>query len=180
MQKNPMQILLKREELTFQNIKHFYIAVEREEWKLDTFCDLYETLTITQAIVYCNTRRKVEWLMERMLERDFEISVMHGGMTQEERDLIMRDYRSGSTRLLITTDFLARGIDMQQVSFFLNYDLPTNSETYMSRIGRRAAYRRKVINISFLTAGDVDFLQYIERFYNIQIGEMPMDVADLI
>ena len=115
-----------------------------------------------------------------MLERDFEISVMHGGMTQEERDLIMRDYRSGSTRLLITTDFLARGIDMQQVSFFLNYDLPTNSETYMSRIGRRAAYRRKVINISFLTAGDVDFLQYIERFYNIQIGEMPMDVADLI
>lgn len=96
-------------------IKQFYIAVDREEWKLDTLCDLYETLTITQAIIYCNTRRRVDWLSEKMQERDFTISCMHGDMGQGERDVIMREFRSGSSRVLITTDLLARGIDVQQV-----------------------------------------------------------------
>lgn len=99
----------------FSGIKQFYIAVDREEWKLDTLCDLYETLTITQAIIYCNTRRRVDWLSEKMQERDFTISCMHGDMGQGERDVIMREFRSGSSRVLITTDLLARGIDVQQV-----------------------------------------------------------------
>lgn len=98
-------------------IKQFYIAVDREEWKLDTLCDLYETLTITQAIIYCNTRRRVDWLSEKMQERDFTISCMHGDMGQGERDVIMREFRSGSSRVLITTDLLARGIDVQQVRY---------------------------------------------------------------
>ena len=89
--------------------------MDREEWKLDTLCDLYETLTITQAIIYCNTRRRVDWLSEKMQERDFTISCMHGDMGQGERDVIMREFRSGSSRVLITTDLLARGIDVQQV-----------------------------------------------------------------
>lgn len=99
-------------------IKQFYIGVEREEWKLETLCDLYETLTITQAIIYCNTRRRVDWLSEKMQERDFTISCMHGDMGQGERDVIMREFRSGSSRVLITTDLLARGIDVQQVGCF--------------------------------------------------------------
>lgn len=101
--------------LDVPGIKQFYIAVDREEWKLDTLCDLYETLTITQAIIYCNTRRRVDWLSEKMQERDFTISCMHGDMGQGERDVIMREFRSGSSRVLITTDLLARGIDVQQV-----------------------------------------------------------------
>lgn len=100
---------------TFSGIKQFYVGVEREEWKLETLCDLYETLTITQAIIYCNTRRRVDWLSEKMQERDFTISCMHGDMGQGERDVIMREFRSGSSRVLITTDLLARGIDVQQV-----------------------------------------------------------------
>ena len=111
----PIRILVKRDELTLEGIKQFYIAVEREEWKLDTLCDLYETLTITQAIIYCNTRRKVDWLTDRMTEKDFTVSSMHGDMDQRERDIVMREFRSGSTRVLITTDLLARGIDVQQV-----------------------------------------------------------------
>lgn len=98
-------------------IKQFYIGVEREEWKLETLCDLYETLTITQAIIYCNTRRRVDWLSEKMQDRDFTISCMHGDMGQGERDVIMREFRSGSSRVLITTDLLARGIDVQQVGW---------------------------------------------------------------
>ena len=151
-----------------------------EEWKLDTLCDLYETLTITQAIIYCNTRRKVDWLTEKMSERDFTVSAMHGDMDQRERDLIMREFRSGSSRVLITTDLLARGIDVQQVSLVINYDLPTNRENYIHRIGRSGRFGRKGVAINFITAGDVRYLRDIEQFYHTQIEEMPMDVADLI
>ena len=129
---DPIRILVKRDELTLEGIKQFYIAVEKEEWKLDTLCDLYETLTITQAIIYCNTRRKVDWLTDRMSEKDFTVSSMHGDMDQRERDIIMREFRSGSSRVLITTDLLARGIDVQQVSLVINYDLPTNREVCLA------------------------------------------------
>merc|ERR1712209_139954 len=134
--RNPVRILVKKEELTLEGIRQFYISVEREEWKLDTLCDLYETLTITQAVIFCNTRRKVDWLTEKMHQRDFTVSAMHGDMDQKERDVIMREFRSGSSRVLITTDLLARGIDVQQVSVVINYDLPTNRENYIHRIGR--------------------------------------------
>jgi len=111
-----------------------------QEWKLDTLCDLYETLTITQAMIFVNTRRKVEWLTEKMHARDFTCSAIHADLDQKERELIMREFRSGSSRVLITTDVLARGIDVQQVSLVINYDLPTNRENYIHRIGRGGRY----------------------------------------
>jgi len=178
--RDPIRILVKKEELTLEGIKQFYISVEREEWKLDTLCDLYETLTITQAVIFANTRRKVDWLTEKMHERDFTVSAMHGDMDQKERDVIMREFRSGSSRVLITTDLLARGIDVQQVSLVINYDLPTNRENYIHRIGRGGRFGRKGVAINFVTEEDRRALQDIEKFYNTQIDEMPMNVADLI
>jgi len=178
--RDPIRILVKKDELTLEGIKQFYIAVEREEWKLDTLCDLYETLTITQAIIYCNTRRKVDWLTEKMQSRDFTVSAMHGDMDQKERDIIMREFRSGSSRVLITTDLLARGIDVQQVSLVINYDLPSNRENYIHRIGRSGRFGRKGVAINFITQEDVRTLRDLEQFYNTQIDEMPMNVADLI
>ena len=74
--REPVRILVKKEELTLEGIRQFYVSVEREEWKLDTLCDLYETLTITQAVIFCNTRRKVDWLTEKMHGRDFTVSAM--------------------------------------------------------------------------------------------------------
>merc|ERR1712164_212232 len=88
--RDPIRILVKRDELTLEGIKQSYIAIEREEWKLDTLCDLYETLTITQAIIYCNARRKVDWLTEQLHSRDFTVSALHGDMDQKERELIMK------------------------------------------------------------------------------------------
>lgn len=177
---DPVRILVKKDELTLEGIKQFYIAVDREDWKLDTLCDLYETLTITQAIIYCNTRRKVDWLRDEMQQRDFTVSCMHGDMDQRERDIIMREFRSGSSRVLITTDLLARGIDVQQVSLVINFDLPTNRENYIHRIGRSGRFGRKGVAINFLTEGDVRYLRDIEQFYTTEITEMPMNVADLI
>jgi translation initiation factor 4A len=177
---DPKRILVKRDELTLEGIKQFYVATEREEWKLDTLCDLYETLTITQAIIYCNARRKVDWLTEQLHSRDFTVSVLHGDMDQKERELIMKEFRSGSSRVLITTDLLARGIDVQQVSLVINYDLPKDRENYIHRIGRSGRFGRKGVAINFVVADDARVLRDIEQFYNTQIEEMPMNVADLI
>merc|ERR1711998_724259 len=178
--RDPIRILVKKEELTLEGIRQFYISVEREEWKLDTLCDLYETLTITQAIIYVNARRKVDWLTEKMHQRDFTVSAMHGDMDQKERDVIMKEFRSGSSRVLITTDLLARGIDVQQVSLVINYDMPANRENYIHRIGRGGRFGRKGVAINFVTEDDVRMLRDIEQFYNTHIEEMPMNVADLI
>ncbi|CAF1399701.1 unnamed protein product [Adineta steineri] len=177
---DPIKILVKKEELTLEGIRQFYVTVEREEWKLDTLCDLYETLTITQAVIFCNTRRKVDWLTEKMRGRDFTVSAMHGDMDQKERDVIMKEFRTGSSRVLITTDLLARGIDVQQVSLVINYDLPNNRENYIHRIGRGGRFGRKGVAINFVTDDDRRTLRDIEQFYNTQIQEMPMNVADLI
>merc|ERR1711916_104823 len=178
--RDPIRILVKRDELTLEGIKQFYIAIDREEWKLETLCDLYATLTITQAIIYCNTRRKVDWLTEQMQQCDFTVSSMHGDMDQRERDLIMKDFRSGSSRVLITTDLLARGIDVQQVSLVINFDLPTNRENYIHRIGRGGRFGRKGVAINFVTADDVRALRDLEQHYATSIVELPSNIADFL
>jgi len=178
--RDAVRILVKKDELTLEGIRQFYVAIEKEEWKLDTLCDLYETLTITQAIIYCNTRRKVDFLADQMSKRDFTVSTMHAELDQRERDLIMREFRSGSSRVLISTDLLARGIDVQQVSLVINFDLPQNMENYLHRIGRSGRFGRKGVAINFVTNNDVRSMKDIERYYHTQIEEMPMDIADLI
>lgn len=166
---DPIRILVKRDELTLEGIKQFFVAVEKEDWKLDTLtgtaakafsstimlnvsplADLYDTLSISQAVVFCNTKRKVDWLTEKMREANFTVSAMHGEMPQKERDAIMAEFRQGASRVLITTDVWARGLDVQQVSLVINYDLPTNRENYIHRIGRSGRFGRKgvAINVS--------------------------------
>jgi translation initiation factor 4A len=178
--RDPTRILVKKEELTLDGIKQHYVAVEKEDYKLATLVDLYETLTITQAIIYCNTRRKVDWLTDKMKQNDFTVSAMHGEMTQQGRELIMKEFRSGSTRVLITTDLLARGIDVQQVSLVINYDLPINRENYIHRIGRSGRFGRKGVAINFVTDEDEPCLRELEMFYNTKVEELPMDVGDIM
>jgi ATP-dependent RNA helicase len=192
---DPVRILVKRDELTLEGLKQYFIAIEKEEWKFDTLCDLYDTLTITQAVIFCNTRRKVDWLTDKMREANFTVSSMHGDMPQRERDSIMQDFRQANSRVLISTDVWARGIDVQQVSLVINYDLPSNRENYIHRIGRSGRFGRKGVAINFVTQDDVRILRDIERkwpmltfvtllirpvYYSTQIDEMPMNVADLL
>ncbi|CAO2841697.1 unnamed protein product [Amaranthus hypochondriacus] len=177
---DPVKILVKRDELTLEGIKQFFVAVEQEDWKFDTLCDLYDTLTITQAVIFCNTKRKVDWLTEKMRNNNFTVSSMHGDMPQKERDAIMKEFRDGDTRVLITTDVWARGIDVQQVSLVINYDLPNNRELYIHRIGRSGRFGRKGVAINFVKKDDIRILRDIEQYYSTQIDEMPMNVADLI
>merc|ERR1712157_532872 len=132
----------------------------------------------SQSIIYCNTRRKVDYLEQQMTQRDFTVSVIHAELGQEERSLVMRQFRSGSSRVLICTDLLARGIDVQQVSLVVNYDLPQKVESYLHRIGRSGRFGRKGVAINFATSRDVQALKNIERHYCTQIDELPANIAD--
>ncbi|KAI8600999.1 P-loop containing nucleoside triphosphate hydrolase protein [Dissophora ornata] len=177
---DPIRISVKKNELTLEGIKQFYVAVEKEEWKLDTLCDLYETATITQTVIFCDTRRKVNWLTEKLTAREFTVSAIHSDMERGQREVIMKEFRSGSSRVLIATDLLARGIDFQYVSLVINYDLPTDKENYIHRIGRGGRFGRKGVAINFVTTEDTRMLREIEQFYCTQILEVPMNIADLI
>lgn len=174
------RIMVKNEQLTLDGIKQFYIAIDREEWKLATLFDLYNTISITQAIIYANTKRKVDFIANKMEENNYTVSAIHGELTQKEREGIMMAFRSGKTRVLITTDLLARGIDIQQVSLVINYDLPINKESYIHRIGRSGRFGRKGVAINFVTYTDNNIVEELESFYKTQISEMPEDIRGLI
>lgn len=170
---DPVRILVRREELSLEGITQYYVDVEKEEWKFDTLCDIYDSLTITQAVIFCNTKKKVDWLAHKMGEANFTVVAMHGDMKQDERDRIMNNFRLGNSRVLISTDVWARGIDVQQVSLVVNYDMPLEKENYLHRIGRSGRFGRKGVAVNFVTKGEMGALKDLERFYGIHIDEMP-------
>ncbi|KAL4503381.1 hypothetical protein ABPG72_000987 [Tetrahymena utriculariae] len=177
---DPIKFLVKRDELTLEGIKQFFILVEKEEWKFETLCDLYNTITITQAVIFCNTIKAVKWLSGKMREQNFSLCSIHGELNQKERDKIMQDFRNGEYRVLVATDIWGRGLDVQQVSVVINYDLPTNRELYIHRIGRSGRFGRKGVAINFVKNEDVSALRDIEQYYSTQIDEMPYNVSELI
>lgn len=174
----PVRILVKFDELTLEGVKQFYVNVVREERKLDAIYDLYERLNITKSVIFVNTRLKVNWLTDKMRSRGHTVSATHGKMDQKTRDIIMHEFCSGSSSILITTDLSARVIDVQQVCIVINYDLPTQLENYLRRIGRSGEFESKGYAINFVTADEEKMLSEIQRFYNVVIDELPSNVAD--
>ena len=176
MSKNPIKILLKNDEIVINLISQFYLDVEIEEQKLDTLLDIYNLVSASQTIIFCNTIKKIEWLDEKLKENNFTITVIHSNMTQLERNNIVQEFREGKTRLLLTTDLLSRGIDIPQVNMVINYDLPSNKEAYVHRIGRCGRFNKKGIAISFIKTSDMydtKFLNRLKHVYKINIQEMP-------
>ncbi|KII61513.1 Eukaryotic initiation factor 4A-III [Thelohanellus kitauei] len=177
---NPIKILVKRDELMLEGIQQYFVAVEREEWKFSTLCDIYEMLVVTQSVIFCNTKQKVEWLADKMTEANFTVAVMHGDMPQKERDAIMTEFRAGASRVLISTDVWSRGLDVPTVSLVINYDIPVSRETYLHRMGRSGRFGRRGVVIHFAKADEITILRDIEQYYSTQIDEMPSNLADVI
>ena len=178
--REPTRILVKKDELTLEGIKQYYVNVEEERHKFDTLCDIYDAVTIQQAVIFCNTRRKVDMLTQNMTEKDFTVSPIHGDLDQATREKIMKEFREGTTRVLITTDLLARGIDVQQVSVVINFDLPMSKENYIHRIGRSGRFGRKGVAINLVTNQDANMLKELEAFYSTQIEELPQQLESLL
>jgi len=140
--------------------------------------DLYENLDINQCIIYCNTKKLAEWISQQMKVKDWTVSCIHGEMEMSERSLVMKEFRSNATRTLISTDLLARGIDVQQVNLVINFDLPKNHENYIHRIGRSGRFGRKGNAINFVLPSDINFIKELEQHYETQILEMPEDLGE--
>ena len=183
MKPDTLHILVKAEEVTLDGIRQFYVDCGRPEFKLDVLKDLYETLTVSQSVIFVNSRRQCQWLYDQLEMADFTVSCLHGDMEDSDRAAKMQEFRSGASRVLLATNVLARGIDVQQVSLVVNYDLPRGEEgreSYIHRIGRGGRFGRKGVAINFVTEEDTSTLRGIEQFWSCQIDEMPMNVADLI
>jgi superfamily II DNA/RNA helicase len=180
---DPIKVLLRNDEIAVNLISQFYIDVETEEYKFDTLLDLYNLVSTSQTIIFCNTIRKIEWLEENLKKNNFPITVIHSNMTQQERDTVVKEFREGKTRLLLTTDLLSRGIDIPQVNMVINYDLPVNKETYIHRIGRCGRFDKKGVSITMVRMkdpADAKTLFRMKQFYKIQINEMPSDLNQFL
>ena len=177
--RNPINILIKKENLTLEGIKQFYIDCEKNDFKFETLCDLYGLFSTCQTIIYCNHHQSVEILSHKMQEQDFKVSYIHGGMNIAEREEAMKKFRNLTTRVLISTDLLGRGIDVQQVSIVINYDIPFKSEAYIHRIGRSGRHGRTGTAINFVTNNDIKRVHDIETYYHTRILPLPSDMADV-
>jgi translation initiation factor 4A len=177
--KKPVTIHAKPDELILEGTKHFYVDVYKEEWKLETLCDIFELTvkakSITHCIVFVNTMDKVDWLTDKMRGRDHY--VIHGDRDQDTMDTIKREFlfQSGSPQVLITTDSLVCGTDLHKASLVVNYDLPTVPENYLNRIGLRGKFA-----INFMTEDEAGMIIDIQKFYNMVIEELPCNFEDLL
>ena len=176
--KDPAKILVKNEELTLEGIKQYYVYLKKED-KLDVLLQIYRGIEIAQAIIYCNSKKTVDFVSNELKKKGHMVSSIHGDLKQFERDQVMRDFRQGATRVLITTDLLARGIDVYQVSLVINYELPREKETYIHRIGRSGRFGRKGNAINFVTPAEKEELDSLQKYYNTTIEALPTDLSEL-
>jgi translation initiation factor 4A len=175
---NPTQIRVKAEELTLQGIAQYYINLLDDVQKYETIKDIFESLTISQAIIYCNSTHRVDDLCEAMKTDNFPVEKIHGKMTEQERKDNYVKFKKGACRVLITSDLFARGIDVQQVSIVINFDIPKNEHTYLHRIGRSGRWGRKGIAINFQTKQDSTKLKRFSDYYHTEIIEMPANFTE--
>ena len=178
--REPLEVLVKTEELTLDGIKQYQVNVEQQEYKFDTLCELYGLLTINQSIIYCNSLKSVEYLTHSLQKNNFMVSAIHGHMTPQEREMTMAEFRNGKSRVLVSTDLLSRGIDVQQVSVVINYDVPSKIESYLHRIGRSGRYGRKGVAINFVTDTDKRRVHAIEQYYSTMIDFLPANIQNLL
>lgn len=171
--KDPEKILVKSELLTLEGISQYHIALDNDANKFECLKDLYNSLTVSQCIIYCNSIKRVDDLFEAMTNDSFAVSRLHGNMDKEERNTAYENFKKGETRILISSNVTARGIDIQQVSTVINFDLPKSVHTYLHRIGRSGRWGRKGVGINFVTRFDLPQLKAIEQFYNTTIDELP-------
>ena len=179
----PIKVLLKNSEIAVDLISQFYVNVENENLKFDTLIDLYSLMSTSQAIIFANTIKKVDWLKEQLEKENFEITYIHGKLTPKERVDIVEEFRNGKTRILLTTDLLARGIDIPQVNLVINYDLPPDKETYIHRIGRCGRFDKKGVAITMVKMDDPADSKLFNRmkyFYKIKIDELPENIEQYI
>ena len=178
--RNPLRILINSEDVPLDGIQQYFIELGREDHKFECICDLYKHLNITQALIFCNKRQKAEMLTEKMSAQGYPITCIHGEMEKTERTRRLEAFRSGATRVLVSTDLLARGIDVQQVSLVINYELPSNRENYIHRIGRCGRFGRKGTAINLILPEEEPLMKDLCESFSMKMAPMPDDLSKIV
>ena len=174
--RNPIKISVKAEQLTLEGITQFYVAVDDDRQKYATLKHIYKYVSVSQCIIYCNSIKRVSDLYDAMKEDEFPVCCIHSNMEREERENAFKEFKNGKSRVLISSNVTARGIDIQQVSIVINFDVPKDIHTYLHRIGRSGRWGRKGVGINFITRRDTSKLKEIEGYYACEIKEMPINL----
>lgn len=178
--RNPVNIQVKADQLTLEGIAQYYVAVEDDRQKYMTLKDLYSVISLSQGIIYCNSIKRVVDLYEAMLEDGFPVCCIHSNMDKRDRDMAFADFKSGKYRVLISSNVTSRGIDIQQLSVVINFDIPKDVHNYLHRIGRSGRWGRKGVGINLITRRDIIKLKEIESYYSTQITELPANFDNLL
>jgi translation initiation factor 4A len=178
--RNPVKISVKTEQLTLEGISQYYVAIEDDRQKYATLKDLYSVISMSQCIIYCNSVKRVADLYDAMVEDGFPVCRIHSGMDKVDRNAAFSEFRTGKYRVLISSNVTSRGIDVQQVSVVINFDVPKCVHNYLHRIGRSGRWGRKGIGINLITRRDVTIMKDIEAHYSCQISELPADFDTLL
>jgi len=174
--RNPVKICVKAEQLTLEGISQYFVAVEDDRQKYDTLKHIYQYVSVSQCIIYCNSIKRVSDLYDAMKEDNFPVCRIHSNMDRNERDIAFKEFKTGKSRVLISSNVTARGIDIQQVSIVINFDIPKDIHTYLHRIGRSGRWGRKGVGINFITRRDLSKIKEIENYYACEIKEMPINL----
>ena len=176
----PERVLVKKEQLTLEGIQQFFINIKHNDWKYDVITDLYDTINVGQCIIYMNSKNKILEIYERLTADNFPVGYITGDRSVQERSDVMSEFRAGTLRILLSSDLLARGIDIQQLSLVINFDLPREKETYIHRIGRSGRYGRKGVAINLINDREITYMKHIEEFYDTKINEMPQNINEYL
>jgi len=177
--RDPIRISVKAEQLTLDGITQYFVAVEDDKQKYNTLKDLYSLISVSQCIIYCNSVKRVSDLYEAMTEDGFPVCCIHSSMDKVARDNAFMEFRHGKFRVLISSNVTARGIDIQQVSVVINFDICKCVHTYLHRIGRSGRWGRKGVGINLITRRDISKMKEIEAHYACEIKEMPNTIDSL-
>jgi len=175
---NPETILVEDKNVTLEGIQQYKVVIN-EEWKYDTLIDIYNLLNISQCIIYVNHKNKLMNIYDALIEKQYPVDFIHGEITKSERENKLTKFKNGKIRLLLSTDLLARGIDVQQLNLVINFDLPRSKETYIHRIGRSGRYGRKGVAINLVNNREIGMISEIEEHYKITIDELPQNINDI-
>ena len=175
----PVKILVKKENLTLEGIKQYFVSCQSEDIKYETLFEIFSNIDLAQCFIYVNTKDKAERLSEKMTENGFQVGCIHGKMEQEDRNNMMRQFREGAVRILISTDLTGRGIDVHQVGLVINFELPSKKESYIHRIGRSGRYGRRGIAINLVSFHELSQMTRIQGFYSTEILDLPTDLSKI-
>jgi len=178
--RNPVRILIAPSSVRLEGIQNFYVPLDRPDYKVDCVLDLYKNLSITQAVIFCNKRQTVDMLGSEMLKYGFPVTCIHGELDKNERLNKMKEFLTGKTRVMISTDMLARGIDVQQVSLVINFDIPTVRESYIHRTGRAGRFGRKGTTINLILPEEESIVKDISEHYGVSIVPLPEDLRNIL